>query len=147
MRRDFLSMPCWHNSIFFINGTAETAQGGGIRNSATTWSVPAKSTIWGLHWTFWGRKTSTALAMLMGPYKNVFSRVYVFSPSCAEGVDPLWDAWRTHVRIHMRVPDEEQTMWSTWEPQILEKLIERQKKGNAHLKAKKHKNVCNFSVG
>ena len=39
----------------------------------------------------------------------------------------------------MRVPDEEQTMWDTWEPQILEKLIERHKKVNAHLKAKKHK--------
>ena len=39
----------------------------------------------------------------------------------------------------MRVPDEEQTMWDTWQPQILEKVIERHKKVNAHLKAKKHK--------
>ena len=78
----------------------------------------------------------TAIAMLMGVYRHVYSRVYVFPPSCAEGVDPAWDAWRKHVRIHMRVPDEEQTMWSTWEPQILEKLIERHKKVNAHLKAK-----------
>ena len=84
-------------------------------------------------------KTTTAISMLMGPYKNVYSRVYVFSPSCAEGVDPAWDSWRKFVRIHMRVPDEEQTMWDSWQPQILEKLIERHKKVNAHLKAKKHK--------
>ena len=43
------------------------------------------------------------------------------------------------MRIQMRVPDDEQTMWDTWEPEILEKLIERHKKVNAHLKAKKHK--------
>ena len=54
-------------------------------------------------------------------------------------MDPAWDAWRKHVRIHMQVPDEEQTMWDTWEPDALEKLIERHKKVNAHLTAKKHK--------
>mgnify|MGYP002046274345 CR=1 FL=1 len=42
-------------------------------------------------------KTTTAIAMLMGPYRGVYSRVYVFSPSCAPGVDPAWDAWRKHV--------------------------------------------------
>ena len=84
-------------------------------------------------------KTSTALSMLRGPYRNVYSRVYVFSPSCAVGVDSAWDAWRKHVRIHMRVPEDEQTMWPTWEPAILEKLIARHQKVNAHLKAKKQK--------
>ncbi len=80
-------------------------------------------------------KTTTAIAMLMGPYKDVYSRVYIFSPSCAKGIDPAWDAWRKHVREHMKVPEEEQTMWSTWEPQVLEKLIKRHSKVNAHLKA------------
>ena len=84
-------------------------------------------------------KTTTAISMLMGPYKHCYSRVYVFSPSCAPGVDPAWDAWRKHVKVHMRVPDDEQTMWDTWEPDTLEKLIERHKKVNAHLKHKKHK--------
>jgi len=79
-------------------------------------------------------KTTTAIAMLMGPYKDVYSRVYVFSPSCAKGIDPAWDAWRRHVKDNMRVPEEEQTMWSTWEPQVLEKLIQRHAKVNAHLK-------------
>ena len=62
-----------------------------------------------------------------------------FSPSCAPGIDSAWDAWRKHVRIQMGVPDDEQTMWDSWEPEVLEKLIERHKKVNAHLKAKKHK--------
>ena len=73
--------------------------------------------------------------MLMGPYKDVYSIVYIFSPSCAKGIDPAWDAWRKHNREYMKVPDEETTMWSTWEPQILEKLIKRHSKVNAHLKA------------
>ena len=73
--------------------------------------------------------------MLTGPYKNCYSRVYVFSPSCAPGVDPAWDAWRKHVRVHMRVPGEEQAMWNTWEPDALEKLIQRHQQVNAHLKA------------
>ena len=84
-------------------------------------------------------KTTTAISMLMGPYKHCYSRVYVFSPSCAPGVDPAWDAWRKHVKVHMRVPDDEQTMWDTWEPETLDKLIERHKKVNAYLKHKKHK--------
>ena len=83
-------------------------------------------------------KTAAALALLMGPYRNVYSRVDVFSPSCDEGVDSAWDAWRKHVRIHMRVPDSEQTMFDSWRPDMLEKLIERHTKVNAHLKARKH---------
>ena len=33
------------------------------------------------------------------------------------------------------MPHDEKTMWNTWEPQILEKLIKRHSKVNAHLKA------------
>jgi len=80
-------------------------------------------------------KTTTAIAMLQGPYKDVYSRVYVFSPSCAKGIDPAWDGWRRHNAEYLKVPDDEQTMWDTWEPQILEKLIKRHSKVNAHLKA------------
>ena len=73
-------------------------------------------------------KTTTAIAMLMGPYRKTYSRVYVFSPSCAPGVDPAWDAWRKHAKSVMNVPADEQTMWDTWEPQALEDIIERHKK-------------------
>ena len=83
--------------------------------------------------------TTTAFGMLMGPYKNCYSRVYVFSPSCAKGVDAAWDSWRKHVKNYMKVPDEEQTMWDEWKPEVLEKLIERHKRVNAYLKAKKQK--------
>ena len=54
-------------------------------------------------------------------------------------MDSAWDAWRKHVRTHMRVPDDEQTMWDTWEPKKLEALIERHKQEHQHLKAKKQK--------
>ena len=35
----------------------------------------------------------------------------------------------------MKLPEDEQTMWDSWEPQVLEKLIKRHAKVNAHLKA------------
>ena len=73
--------------------------------------------------------------MLMGPYKDVYSRVYVFSPSCARGIDPAWDAYRKHVKFYMNVPEEEPTFFDSWQPQVLEKLIKRHSKVNAHLKA------------
>ena len=84
-------------------------------------------------------KTTTAIAMLMGPYRNCYARVYIFSPSCAPGVDPAWDAWRKHVKNNMNIPDDEQTMWDEWRPEILENLINRHKKVNAYLKSKKQK--------
>ena len=78
----------------------------------------------------------------MGPYQPCYSRAYVYAPSCAPSVDRSWDAWRRHVRNHMRDPDEEQTMWGTWETQDLEKLIARHKKVNAHRKATEQKKGC-----
>ena len=79
-------------------------------------------------------KTSTAISLLMGPMKGIYSRVWVFSPSCAPGVDPLWDAWREFVKVEMEVPDDEQTMWSEWDPNVLSKLIAYHAKLNAALK-------------
>ena len=78
--------------------------------SAATSSVSTKPAKRSVHWAIGRGKTTAAIAMLTGPYRNCYSRVYVFSPSCAPGVDPAWDAWRKHVRVHMRVPDEGQTM-------------------------------------
>ena len=83
--------------------------------------------------------------------QRIFARICV-SPNCAPKVDPAWDAFRKHVRMHMQVPDDEQTMWDTWEPAVLEKLIERHavleklierhKKVNAHLKANTQERCC-----
>ena len=87
------------------------------------------------------RKLSSFLIMsftkfLMGAYKNCYSRVCVFCPSCALGVDSVWDAWRTHVKGVMEVPDDEQTMWDSWAPSILEENIERHKQSMPTLRSK-----------
>ena len=37
-------------------------------------------------------KTTSAISMLMGPYKDVYPRVHVFNPSCAKGIDSAWGA-------------------------------------------------------
>ena len=77
--------------------------------------------------------------MLMGPYRKCYSRVYVFSPSCAPGIDSAWGAWRKHVKDVMKVPDDEQTMWDTWETQTLEELIAKHRSVNQYLTSKKQK--------
>ena len=66
----------------------------------------------------------------------------VFSPNCAKGVDPAWDAWRTHAREVMRVPDEEHAMWHTWEPEVLGEFIARHANANAHMNGTQHKTGC-----
>ena len=45
-----------------------------------------------------------------------------------KNIDPAWDGWRKHVKDYMTVPEVEQTMWDTWEPQVLERLIRRHAK-------------------
>ena len=87
-------------------------------------------------------KTSTALALLTGPLRGIYSRVWVFSPSCAPGIDPLWDQWREYVKNEMEVPDTEQTMFSEWDPSVLSGLIEQHAKVNKALK--KHKKKKGF---
>ena len=52
-----------------------------------------------------------------------------------QAFDPAWDGWRKLNAEYLKVPEEEQTMWDTWEPQVLEKIIKRHAKVNAHLKA------------
>ena len=91
-------------------------------------AISAQQTFKSAYRAKWVGKTTTAIILIMGNYRNCYERVYVFSPSCAPGVDSAWDSWRKHVKVHMRVPDDEQTMWDTWEPKKLEELVERHKK-------------------
>ena len=77
--------------------------------------------------------------MFMGPYRNCYEQVYVFSPLRALGVGRAWDAWCQRAKTHVDAPDDQQTMWGTWEPKKLEELCVRHKNVNAYLKAKKQK--------
>jgi hypothetical protein len=84
-------------------------------------------------------KTTTAIAMLTEPYKDVYSRVYVLSPSCAKGADPACDVRRKHAKKYTKVDeDSEQTMRNRWEPQTLEKIIRKHQKVSARPKADKN---------
>ena len=62
-----------------------------------------------------GRGKSTSLiAMLLGPYAQKFARVYIWSPNVF--VDSAWDAWKKFNRDVLKVDEEkEQTLFDEWD--------------------------------
>ena len=83
-------------------------------------------------------KTSTIVSMLLGPYRSVFSRVYVFSPSV--DIDSLWDEWRRYNSEVLGVDEEkEQTMWNHWDEDALQGIMSRQSRLIKHMKENRKK--------
>ena len=70
-------------------------------------------------------KMTTAIAMVQGPYKEVYSWQYIFRPSYAKGIDTASDGWRKHVNGYMKLPHSEQIMRDTSEPAVLHKCMKR----------------------
>ena len=88
-------------------------------------------------------KTTTMLALLMGPYRKVFSRVYWFSPNIH--IDSAFDAWKEFNRKELGVDeDREKTMWDTWDEKALQGIIDRQHRVIEY--QKKHKMKKMFCV-
>ena len=83
-------------------------------------------------------KSSLAVQMLLQPYKDVFSRVYVFSPSV--DIDDLWNPVRKHNNNHLEVDEtKEQVMFNTWDEEALENIMTQQAKMIKHLKENRKK--------
>ena len=83
-------------------------------------------------------KTQLTVQMLLQPYRNVFSRIYVFSPSVH--IDNAWDPVREHNRKVLGVDDtKEQTMWDHWSEEALEQIMARQAKMIKHMKDERKK--------
>ena len=87
-----------------------------------------------------GRGKSTSLiAMLLGPYAHKFARVYIWSPNVF--VDSAWDAWKKFNREVLKVPDEEKTMFDEWDEAKLKEIVAAQTKLIKHMKDKKMKKL------
>ena len=71
------------------------------------------------------------LSLLMGPYKNLHSRVIIVSPSVH--VDPLWQVWKDFVRSNYDWADEE-TMFDSYNEDTLRTISDTHKRINMAVK-------------
>ena len=67
------------------------------------------------------------LSLLMGPYKNLHSRVIIVSPSVH--VDPIWQVWKDFVRDQYDWAEEE-TVFDSYDPDTLREIIDTHKRIN-----------------
>ncbi len=65
-------------------------------------------------------KTTTLIAMLLGPYSKVFDQIHVFSPSVE--IDSAWQPVREHAK-HL----EGSTFHSEWNEAALRQILEDQR--------------------
>ena len=77
-------------------------------------------------------KTTTLIAMLLGPYSKVFDQIHVFSPSVE--IDSAWQPVREHAK-HL----EGSTFHSEWNEAALRQILEDQRTKIKDLKDAKSK--------
>ena len=67
-------------------------------------------------------KTTTLIWWLMEGAKGLFDRIYIF---CKTGnCDSSWAPLIKHIRQDLKVPEGEQVMWSDWDPDAVEGIVE-----------------------
>ena len=67
-------------------------------------------------------KTTTLIWWLMVGAKGLFDRIYIF---CKTGAcDSSWAPLIRHIRRDMKVPEHEQVMWSDWDAEAVEGIVE-----------------------
>jgi hypothetical protein len=86
-----------------------------------------------------GQGKTTALVSLMLDkqfFRGAFSRIYIFSPSCGEGLDPVWDPVKKYIREDLGVDTEKEPCWLTeWDENHVKKLAAEHAKIAGHCKA------------
>ena len=85
-----------------------------------------------------GQGKTTALVSLMLDkqfFRGAFSRIYIFSPSCGEGLDPVWDPVKKYIREDLGVDTEKEPCWFTeWDESHVKKLAAEHAKIAGHCK-------------
>ena len=66
--------------------------------------------------------THWLISLLLGPLRGKHTRIWVASPSCRRGIDPLWDQFRDYVESTDW--GHEDVMFDTWDEETEEKLRE-----------------------
>ena len=67
-------------------------------------------------------KTTTLIWWLMEGAKGLFDRIYIF---CKTGsCDSSWAPLIKHIRNELKVPENEQIMWSDWDPDAVQNIVD-----------------------
>ena len=78
-------------------------------------------------------KSNLMLSLLMGPYKNLHSRVIIVSPSVH--VDPLWQTWKDFVQKNYEWAGElNDTLFDTYDEPALREIVDKHKRINQEVK-------------
>ena len=76
--------------------------------------------------------------------KDVFSRVYIWSPSIE--VDSTWEPVKDYTRDHINPNDREKCYFDSYDPSALGQVIKTQQKLTDHQKEQKHKDLYQILV-
>ena len=89
-------------------------------------------------------KTMLIVSMICDLYRDVFKRVYVFSPSVS--ADPVWLPVRKYVEEHLKVPHDEQWAWDHYDPAAMFAVVEQQRRVTEAAKAQGLKRLFNVLI-
>jgi hypothetical protein len=84
-------------------------------------------------------KISLIQNSILDVYRGCFSRIYIFSPTVH--LDTVWRPVKDYITKELRPKDDENTYFDDYDPEDLEKIIERQKKVTQYLKDKNEKKL------
>ena len=88
-------------------------------------------------------KSVLLLSLILDIYRNVFQRVYVFSPSVNH--DSIWSPVKKYVKDELKVnEDKEKCFFEEYKGEDLMKIIDTQTKVTKYLKDNKKRNSIIF---
>ena len=91
-----------------------------------------------------GGKTVLLTNMILGIYRDCFSRVYIWSPSI--NVDSTWKPVKDYIQNHIKPNEREKIYFDSYEPSELEAVIKTQQKVIDYQKEQKHKDLYQILI-
>jgi hypothetical protein len=82
--------------------------------------------------------------LILDVYRGCFSRIYIFSPTVH--LDTVWRPVKDYITKDLRPKDDENMYFDDYDPDDLEKIIERQKKVTQYLKDKNEKKLLSILI-
>ena len=90
-------------------------------------------------------KTVLLVNMILDVYRDVFERVYVFSPSVS--ADSSWEPVKKYVEKDLKVNlEKEPCFYEDYNQEDLERIVDTQKKLIEHMKKHDHKKLFNILI-
>lgn len=86
-------------------------------------------------------KTTALVSLILDKcfFRGCFARIYIFSPSCGDGLDPVWDPVKKYIQEDLGVDTDKEPCWFTdWDEAHVKGLVAQHAKIAAHCKENGH---------